>query len=163
MALRLTQGADYAIRAMIYIASLPDGRWAMRREIARSQKVPADFIAKLLQSLVHAGLLTSHRGSGGGFRLARPRSEINLLGIVEAIEGPLALVACSSPDGGECGHAAHCPADAVWRRVQRGMAGVLEQATLESLVGDRIRSQAGRSAPQAGRKARTSRTRKTSE
>ena len=163
MALKLTQGADYAIRAMIHIASLPDGRWAMRREIAQAQRVPTDFVAKILQSLVHAGLLSSHRGSGGGFRLARPRNEVNLLSIVEAIDGPLAVVACSSPDGGECDHAALCPADKVWRQVQFGIAAVLEQATLESLVGSRGRAESGRSAPQAGRKARTVKTRKASE
>ena len=156
MALKLTQGADYAIRAMIHIASLPDGRWAMRREIAREQRVPPDFVAKILQSLVHAGLLSSHRGTGGGFRLARPRDEINLLNIVEAIEGPLAVVACSSPGTGECDHASFCPADTVWRQIQLGIAAVLKQATLESLVGNRC-------APQAGRKARTTRARKTSE
>jgi Rrf2 family protein len=163
MALKLTQGADYAIRAMIHIAALPDGRWAMRREIAQAQKVPPDFVAKILQSLVRSGLLSSHRGSGGGFRLARPRDEINLLSIVEAIEGPLAMVACSSPEGGECDHAALCPADAVWRQVQRGIAAVLEQATLESLVGNRRRAEGSRSSAQAGRKARTTKTRKASE
>jgi Rrf2 family protein len=163
MALKLTQGADYAIRAMMHIASLPEGRWAMRREIAEAQRVPPDFVAKLLQSLVRAGLLRSHRGSGGGFRLARPRNEIHLLSIVEAIEGPLAVVACSSPDTGECDHAALCPANAVWRQVQLGIAEVLEKATLESLVGNRGRAESSRSAPQAGRKARTVKTRKASE
>jgi Rrf2 family protein len=163
MALKLTQGADYAIRAMIHIASLPDGRWAMRREIAQAQGVPADFVAKLLQSLVRAGLLSSHRGSGGGFRLARPRDEINLLSIVEAIEGPLAVVACSVPDGGECDHAVHCPAGTVWKEVQFGIARVLEKATLEALVGSRSAAETGRGDPQAGRKARTSRARKASE
>jgi Rrf2 family protein len=135
----------------------------MRGEIAQAQRVPPDFVAKILQSLVHAGLLSSHRGSGGGFRLARPRNEISLLSIVEAIEGPLAVVACSSPDGGECDHAGLCPAHRVWRQVQAGIAEVLEKATLESLVGSRGRAESGRSGPQAGRKARTVKTRKASE
>ena len=68
MGLKLTRGSDYAIRAMIHIASLPDGRPAMRRDIARVQKIPRDFVARILQPLVRAGLLKSSRGTGGDFR-----------------------------------------------------------------------------------------------
>jgi Rrf2 family protein len=162
MALKLTRGADYAIRAMIHIASLPDGRCAMRREIARVQRIPSDFVAKLLQSLVRAGLLRSVRGTNGGFCLARPRDEIDLLSIVEAIEGPLAVVACA-PESGDCDHAAFCPADKVWREVQRQIAGVLEGATLESLVSARKQEEDGPGETQSGRKAMAIRTRKRSE
>jgi len=135
MGLRLTQGADYAIRAMIHIASLPDGRPAMRRDIARVQRIPGDFVAKILQSLVRAGLLHSSRGTGGGFSLARSREDINLLDVVEAIEGPLAVVACT---GGDCDHKSFCPADAVWQEVQGSIRKVLKKASLESLVSARM-------------------------
>jgi len=135
MGLRLTQGADYAIRAMIHIASLPDGKPAMRRDIARVQRIPGDFVAKILQSLVRAGLLRSSRGTGGGFSLARPREEINLMDVVEAIEGPLAMVACA---GGNCDHQSFCPADAVWQEVQSNIRRVLQRASLESLVSSRM-------------------------
>jgi len=143
MGLKLTQGADYAIRAMIHIASLPDGRPAMRRDIARVQKIPADFVAKILQSLVRAGLLRSSRGTGGGFSLARERERIALLEVVEAIEGPLALVACAGQEG-DCDHSSFCPADAVWREVQDGIRDVLRRATLETLVNSRMGHQPGR-------------------
>jgi Rrf2 family protein len=137
MGLRLTQGADYAVRAMIHIASLPDGKPAMRRDIARVQKIPADFVAKILQSLVRAGLLRSSRGTGGGFSLARTRDEISLLDVVEAIEGPLAVVACADGPGG-CDHSAFCPADAIWKEVQRRISDVLRGATLETMVSARM-------------------------
>lgn len=137
MGLKLTQGADYAIRAMIHISSLPEGRPAMRRDIARVQKIPPDFIAKILQSLVRAGLLNSSRGTGGGFSLAHEADKTNLLQVVEAIEGPLAIVACAGQTGG-CDHSSFCPADAVWQDVQSGIRDVLRRATLESLVSARM-------------------------
>jgi len=137
MGLKLTQGADYAIRAMIHIASLPDGRPAMRRDIARVQKIPADFVAKILQSLVRAGILNSSRGTGGGFSLARERENTNLLEVVEAIEGPLAIVACAGQPG-DCDHSSFCPADVVWREVQCSIRDVLRRATLETLVSTRM-------------------------
>ncbi len=149
MALRLTQGADYAIRAMIHIASLPEETVALRRDIARVQQIPSEFIAKILQALVRAGLLRSTRGSGGGFSLARSTEAINLLEVVEAIDGPLSLIACA-PDPDNCDHSAYCPADVVWQDVQSRIASVLREATLERLISSR-RNHAGSTGPSGGR------------
>ena len=146
MAIRLTSAADYAIRAMLHIASLPEGGPVQRQDIARVQKIPASFVSKVLQSLVRAGLLRSYRGSGGGFALAREASEINLLQVVEAIEGPLALNACA-PEPGSCVHSPFCPADQVWVSIQRQMADTLRDANLEQLISCSTRNGIGR--PQA--------------
>ena len=83
MALRITKADDYAIRAMIHLACLPDGRVALRQQIAEAQNIPASFMAKILRRLVRASLLNSARGVNGGFALARPAAEISLLDIVE--------------------------------------------------------------------------------
>jgi Rrf2 family protein len=118
---------------MLYIASLPEGRVVLRSEVAETQKIPSSFMAKILRGLVRAGLLRSSRGVHGGFALARPASEINLLEVVEAIEGPVALTQCI-PDPNACEHSANCPANAVWVRVQDKIGEVLRAATLEDLV-----------------------------
>lgn len=133
MGLRLTRAGDYAVRAMIHIACLPEGQVAMRSDVARSEGIPGSFMAKILRSLVRAGLLRSTRGTHGGFALARTPSEINLLDIVEAIEGPITLTDCA-PDMTGCDHAADCPASAVWNAVQEQICELLRAATLESLV-----------------------------
>jgi Rrf2 family protein len=133
MALRLTNAADYAIRSMIYIASLPEDRVVLRSEVAEAQRIPPSFMAKILRGLVRAGLLRSSRGVHGGFTLARSAAEINLLEVVEAIEGPLSLTDCV-PDPEACQHAANCPANAVWARVQHQIGHVLRKTTLEALV-----------------------------
>lgn len=133
MGLRLTSAADYAVRAMIHLACLPEGGVALRSEIADAQGIPASFMAKILRSLVRARLLRSSRGVNGGFSLARDPAEISLLEIVEAIEGPVALTNCVSTPC-ECRVASECPACSIWQRVQEAMKRILDEADLESLV-----------------------------
>jgi len=131
--LRLTSAADYAIRAMIHLACLPDGGVALRSEIAEAQYIPTSFMAKILRSLVRARLLRSSRGVNGGFALARPAAEINMLEIVEAIEGPLAMTDCV-PNPSGCGWAVDCPASTVWAKVQNNVKATLKESSLEDLV-----------------------------
>ncbi len=133
MGMRLTSAADYAVRAMIHLACLPEGDFVLRTDIAEAQGIPTSFMAKILRSLVRAGLLRSSRGVNGGFALARPAAEIHMLDIVEAIEGPLALTDCT-PDGGGCTWFHECPASLVWCRLQSAMKDILRGVTLEQLV-----------------------------
>jgi len=131
--MKLTSAGDYAIRAMIHLACLPDGEFVLRADIAEAQKIPSSFMAKILRSLVRAGLQRSSRGVHGGFVLARPAAEIHMLDIVEAIEGPLALTDCT-PDGSGCDWSHECPASLVWGRLQAAMKDTLRSVTLEELV-----------------------------
>ena len=133
MALRLTNAGDYAIRSMIFIASLPEDAVVLRSEICETQNIPSSFMAKILRSLVRAQLLRSTRGVNGGFSLAKDASEITLLDILEAIEGPLALTDCV-PNPEDCQHSGNCPANAVWARVQNSIREILRGSTLEDLV-----------------------------
>ena len=133
MGLRLTNAADYAILAMIHMACLPDDSVALRSEIALAYGIPSSFMAKILRSLVRARLLRSTRGVHGGFSLARPATEITLLDVVEAIEGPLALTDCTGEPSG-CSWSTDCPAHPVWLSVQGKIAEVLRANTLEHLV-----------------------------
>ena len=133
MALRLTNAGDYAIRSMIFIASLPEDAVVLRSEICETQKIPSSFMAKILRSLVRAQLLRSTRGVNGGFSLARPAVDVTLLDILEAIEGPLGLTDCV-PNPEECEHSMNCPANAVWARVQNSIKQILRSSTLEDLV-----------------------------
>jgi Rrf2 family protein len=133
MGLRLTNAADYAILAMIHMACLPDDAVALRSEIAQAYNIPSSFMAKILRALVRARLLRSTRGVHGGFSLARPATEITLLDVVEAIEGPLAITDCTGEPGG-CQWASDCPAHPVWAGVQEKIAETLRANTLETLV-----------------------------
>ncbi len=138
MGLQLTRGGEYAIRAMMYLATLPDGRVASLHEVGRAQDIPESFLAKILQSLVHAGLAASHRGAHGGFALERPAGEISARAVIEAVDGPIALNGCVLwPEG--CERSGSCRMHEVWVDAQERMMGVLEGVTLATLVAERVR------------------------
>ena len=136
MALKLVRADDYAVRAMIHLACLPEGTTALRNEIAEAQTIPGSFMAKILRRLVRARLLNSSRGVKGGFCLAKPASEISMLDILQAIEGPLSIARCV-PDPRGCEWASGCPAEAVWSSVQTAVTDILQNADLETLVSAR--------------------------
>jgi Rrf2 family protein len=133
MGLQLTRAADYAILAMLHLGSLPEGVLALKDDIARAQNIPPAFLAKILRQLVDTGVLRSNRGVNGGFGLQRSAADINLLDIVEGIEGPIELTDCA-PDPDHCALSHDCPASSVWVEVQRRMTDLLRKTTLEAML-----------------------------
>jgi Rrf2 family transcriptional regulator, iron-sulfur cluster assembly transcription factor len=83
-----SRSAEYAIRSFVYLAGIPEGKFAMARHIAEEEQIPAHFLAKILQELTRKGLLRSNKGPSGGFSLRVPASQIRLLDLVEALDGP---------------------------------------------------------------------------
>ncbi len=131
--MQLTRAADYAIRVMIHLASLPPGERSSRSELAGAAECPEQFLSKVLQSLTRAGLVISHRGNTGGFELPRVRRTTSVLEVVEAIEGPLRLNVClGSRDA--CERQGSCAMHRVWEGAQEAVASVLRGATIEALA-----------------------------
>ncbi len=89
----ISQTAEYALRAMVYLAQEPD-RPHTNQQIARITRVPMGYLAKVLQSLSKAGLITSRRGLGGGFTLARPAQEITIYEVVQAVDPIPRITSC---------------------------------------------------------------------
>ena len=86
--MQITRQADYAVRAVLYLAGLNNGRRAPTSEIAREQRIPPSFLAKIVSQLSVAGVVQTSRGARGGVSLARPSRDISLLEVIEAIDGP---------------------------------------------------------------------------
>src|ERR1039458_2561709 len=82
-----SRSAEYAIRAFVNLAQVQEGKYAMVKNIAEQEEIPAHFLAKILQQLARKGLLRSSKGPTGGFALRVDPSEIRLLDIVEALDG----------------------------------------------------------------------------
>jgi len=82
-----SRSAEYAIRSFVHLARVPTGKFAMARQIAEQEQIPAHFLAKILQELTRKGLLRSSKGPSGGFALRMPASQIRLLDLVEALDG----------------------------------------------------------------------------
>ena len=113
--LRLSKKADYALMAMKHLAIKPDLSSTSAREIAEQYDIPIELMAKVLQRLARSGLLTSHQGTRGGYTLARPVAAISVADIIQAIDGPLTVTACSTDDE-QCGQFAKCNVrDPLWR------------------------------------------------
>lgn len=113
--LRLSKKADYALMAMKHLATRSDAASASAREIAEQYDIPVELMAKVLQRLARRGLLTSHQGTRGGYKLSKASSAISVADIIQAIDGPLTVTACSS-EAENCGQFAKCSVrDPLWR------------------------------------------------
>lgn len=133
MGLQLTRGGEYALRAMTYLACYPEGHVASLHDICQAREIPESFLAKILQSLAHAGLAVSRRGAHGGFTLARPAAEISMRDIVEAVDGPIALNPCVLwPE--DCSRSEECEVHKAWMRAQEQLMEVLGTIMLSSLA-----------------------------
>ena len=125
--MQLTRSADYAVRAMLDIAELTSAEQGRARthEIAQRQSIPPALLAKLVPLLVRAGLLDSQRGARGGLFLARSASNINLLEIIQAVEGPIALNRCTATPA-QCDKVEQCAVHPVWQKAQDYLVSLLE-------------------------------------
>ncbi len=89
--LKLSNKVHYALSALFDIAFLGRGEAAQVKDIAERQEIPVRFLEQILVDLKRAGLVAAKRGPAGGYRLAHPPEEINLVAVIEALDGPLAL------------------------------------------------------------------------
>jgi Rrf2 family iron-sulfur cluster assembly transcriptional regulator len=133
--IRITTQGRYALRAMVDLTLHCDNGPVARCDIAERQEISADYVAQLFQKLQDAGLVEGVRGPGGGYRLARDANEIRAAEVVEAVEGPVALVHCVAPDGeSSCNRVDGCVTHLLWKRLSTLMKDFLDAATLQNLA-----------------------------
>lgn len=130
--LRITKLTDYATVVLTVLAEQP-GRIHRAPELAERSGVEPATVAKVLKRLAQAGLVASFRGATGGYRLARPPQSMPLADIVEAMEGPLGMTACSVHDG-DCGIETHCGIRAGWQRINDVLLDALNRTTLADML-----------------------------
>jgi Rrf2 family iron-sulfur cluster assembly transcriptional regulator len=106
-----------------------------RHDIAERQDISADYVAQLFQRLQDVGLVEGVKGPGGGYRLARDPDKIGTREVVEAVEGPVALVHCVEPGGrSSCSRVDDCVTHLLWKRLSVLMREFLDATTLQDLV-----------------------------
>jgi Rrf2 family protein len=140
--LRLSKKADYALMAMKHLAvsSVRGDRAAQAsssaREIAELYDIPIELMAKVLQRLVRRGLLASTQGTRGGYQLARTPSMISVADVIQAIDGPVTVTACSPDEGSQCEQYSKCNVrDPLWR-VREKILAALGECTIAELSAD---------------------------
>ncbi len=133
--LKMTKLADYGMVLLLEAAREPGlGSVHTARSLASSTQLPLPTVTKILKRLTRAGLLTSQRGASGGYALARPVDEINLVEVLSAIDGPLALTQCTDMSAEDCERETICPTRANWRLIHKTVLAALERLTLADLA-----------------------------
>jgi FeS assembly SUF system regulator len=123
---------DYGIVLLTQFAVRQDATSMTAREIASATKLPLPTVGKLLKQLSHNGLLSSHRGTKGGYSLARLAREITVAQIIEALEGPMALTECQAP--GVCEQEHFCSVKPNWLVINRTVRDALSNVTLADMT-----------------------------
>ncbi len=131
--MQITRQADYAMRAVMYLAKLGPDRKAATSQIAQEQQIPPSFLAKIVSQLSVAGLLQTSRGARGGVSLARPPEEISFLEVVEAIDGPILINECVI-DSGSCTFGETCALRPVFCEAQAELVARLENTTFGGVL-----------------------------
>jgi len=131
--IRLSKLTDYAVVVMAQMAR--DGAAVQTApQLAERTGVPAPTVAKLLKALAPAGLMQSHRGAAGGYRLARAPEDISVAEIITALDGPISITACVDGAEGHCGMETLCPMRGNWDRVNRAVRRALEEVSLADMM-----------------------------
>ncbi len=130
--MQITRQADYAVRAVYYLAGLDSGIMATTKKIAKEQHIPPSFLAKIIAQLTVVGLLQTTRGVHGGVALARSPDEISLLDVVEAIDGQVMVNVCVD-EHYECA-LKNCTVRTIWCEVQADLVKRLKAAKFSQFL-----------------------------
>jgi Rrf2 family protein len=130
---RMSAKAEYAVRAMVQLATVDDGALVKTEDLANAQGIPAQFLVDILSDLRTDRLVRSHRGRDGGYQLGRPAVEISIADVLRCIDGPLASV--RDIGLGDLPYSGPTAAlTDVWRALRASMRSVLEQTSLSDVA-----------------------------
>ena len=137
--MKLSKRGEYALRSLINLGiAAKVGRPLVRvTELAKAEDLPIKFLEQVMQQLREAGFVESERGKHGGYRLAKPSSQIHIGEIVRLIDGPLAPIGCVSQTAYapcNCPDEAHCGLRMLMLDVRNAIAAILDRYTLADVV-----------------------------
>src|SRR5215467_7557604 len=128
--MQVSRKIDYALRAVIHLANEESrSRACSVAEIAARERAPRHFLEKIIQQLIHSGLVRSRRGPRGGYVLARPAEDVTFRDVIEAVEGPITLNTCVG-EHADCSLLGTCGMERVWREGQRRVMELFEKTTI---------------------------------
>lgn len=132
----LTKKGKYGLKALVYLSKIQAGQLAFVGDIAAANNIPKKFLDAILGDLRNAGFVQSRKGKDGGYRLARPASEIRIGHVVRVLDGPLAPIPCASRSRYErcedCDEAT-CRVRHIMLEVRQAVASVLDNRSLAAM------------------------------
>ncbi len=132
--MKISRKADYALRAVVFLSRQPEDKRSSINEIAESEEIPRDFLAKILKDLTRAQILRSYQGVRGGYRLAKEPSKINMLEVIEAMDGPIGV---SQAMRDKTDYAGMYP---FWNQLQNDVMKSLANKSIDSFIAARKRT-----------------------
>jgi Rrf2 family protein len=127
-----SRSAEYAIRAFVNLSQVPEGKYAMVKNIAKQEGIPSHFLAKILQQLARKGLLRSSKGPTGGFVLNRTPDEVTLMDIVQSLDGLGDYERCASGLA-ECNDKQPCGMHDAWDALRSRIIGYLNTTSIADI------------------------------
>ena len=128
--LQVSRRVDYALRAIIHLANEETSERACTvSEIAERERIPRQFLEKIVQQLIQRGLVRSRRGPHGGYVLARPAEQVTFRDVIEAVEGPISLNVCVG-EHADCFLLGACGMNRIWREGQRRVMDLFQSTTI---------------------------------
>ena len=132
----LSKKTEYGLLALIHLSELNDDDLANVSQIANSTSIPRELLAKILSELVRADLAVSYPGPTGGFRLARPATQVSLADVLRVLETKTGLIECLSKKG-RCSQAGNCSIKAPMAGLNHKFRVILEETKLSDLIDQR--------------------------
>ena len=131
--MRVSAKTDYALRALIELASRTDGVAVTAEELSQLQEIPHGFLQAILADLRRAGVVGSQRGQAGGWRMARDAEAVTVADVMRAVAGPLVSVCGLRPEAVRYNETA-AGLQQVWIAARSSLREVLEEVTIRALV-----------------------------
>lgn len=129
----ITTTGEYALRAMAYMAQLPQGQYVLAKEMGKELGIPPNYLSKVLQALTRQGLLESMRGRNGGFRMDRAAKDICLYEILAAVE-PMKRYETCILGSKKCSDETACPIHFIWKEARGKVMSMFQNTPLTMLI-----------------------------
>ena len=133
----------YALRALVNLAAVPDGKSLLGRDLSQIADIPPNYLSKILWTLGSAGFIDATRGTGGGYRLQRAAEDIRLVEIVELFDRSRTANGCLLDPDHPCSDTTACAAHDSWKHVKAVYTDFLENTTLADLAANHARGPQG--------------------
>jgi Rrf2 family protein len=132
MTVIFSKKCEYGLQAVLYLSAKNETEVVSAIEIAKKLKIPKEFVSKILQSLTESGIVSSKKGKGGGFSLAKKPKKIKLIDVVKSIDGLSMFNSCvlGFP---ECSSKKPCPVHNIWGELRNKTYDMLNKENLENL------------------------------
>lgn len=133
--IKLGKMTDYAITLLVQLSREGGDVACSAPELAEKTGISEPTVSKVLKQLAKEKLVESSRGAAGGYKLARDPAALSICAVIEAMEGPISIVACVEGMGESCKAESHCPARGKWDPVNAAIRTALQDVTLADMAG----------------------------